>query len=330
MPLEKAFRNDFDNILVHDEPKTKLPSEKLLLSNPMLWNLIQLYRKNESHPPTFHLAFIDYLMCEDAKNQKSRISPLLATHMSSMITVDDILSSLRYHRPQQGASVDEKMLARFGAEQPRTLPAREQSALGRIDGLKDAMWPKLQIFLELPLPPSEEPAVLLKHLRPLDEASHEFWRWAHVAFALAIKHSDRPEQELYSNLWYLTMIGTAKMERQRTALSYAKLEQAANEQGETFLVAERIAMLIRRQSVASECRPPNHPRQRRSLVYHCRLHGASQQHHLLYRSPGQRPRRRRGHQNLLPPHLTIRNAKLNWLPPLRTRRRAQSWCPQRA
>ncbi|KAG9562656.1 hypothetical protein KCU71_g7209, partial [Aureobasidium melanogenum] len=227
VPLEKAFRNDFENILVHDEPKTK---EKLLLTNPMLWNLIQLYRKNKSHPPTFHLAFIDYLMCEDAKSQKSRISPLLATHISSMIAVDDILSSLRYHRPQQGASVDEKMLARFGAEQPRTLPAREQSALGRIYGLKDAMWPKLQTFLELPLPPSEEPAVLLKHLRPLDEASHEFWRWAHVAFALTIKRSDRPELELYSNLWYLTMIGTAKPERQRTALGYAKLEQAANEQ----------------------------------------------------------------------------------------------------
>ncbi|KAH0363139.1 hypothetical protein KCU65_g7623, partial [Aureobasidium melanogenum] len=229
VPQEKAFRNDFDHVLLHTEPKTKLTSEKLLLANPMLWNLIELYRKNDSHSPTFHLAFVDYLMSQDAKNEKSRISPLLATHISCMITVDDILSSLRYHRPQPGASVDEAMLARFGAEQPRTLPNRHQSALGRIYGLKDAMWPKLQTFMELPLPPSEEPAVLLKHLRPLDEASHEFWRWVHVAFDLAIKHSDRPEKELYSNLWYLTMIGTSRIETRRTALGYAMLGKAAKE-----------------------------------------------------------------------------------------------------
>ena len=158
VPQEKAFRNYFD-ILENGEPKVKLPSEKMLLNNLMLWNLIQLYRKNESHSPTFHLAFVDHLMCEDAKNEKSRISPLLATHISSMIIVDDILSSLRYHRPHQGASTDDGVLARFGAEQPRTLPAREQSALGRIYGMKDLMWPKLHTFMKLPLPLSDEPSV---------------------------------------------------------------------------------------------------------------------------------------------------------------------------
>lgn len=240
VPQEKSFRDYFD--LQGDcEPRVNISKEKLLLANPMLWNLNQLYRKSQS--PTIHLAFIDHLMHEDAKNEKSRISPLLATHVSNMIAVDDIISSLRYHRPQHGVSVDAVTLAEFASSQPRALPNRKQAAFGRLYGMSKIMWPKLQAFLQLPLPPSDEPAVLLKYLRPLDQASLDFWEMACVHFMLEITESGNP-RKLYSGPMYLTRLGTTILEKERRMLRYALLGWAADEQGKTFSADERTIILI--------------------------------------------------------------------------------------
>jgi hypothetical protein len=233
VPQEKSFREHF-RVLESGQPRIDTTAEKLFLANPMLWNLNQLYSKNQSQSPTFHLAFIDHLMREDAKNEKSRISPLLATHISNMIAIDDILSSLRYHRPRHGVSVDAEMLDDFARGQPRTLPNRQQSAFGRLYEMKDEiLWPKLQALMKLPLPPSDEPAVLLKHLKPLDKASLDFWEMACVNFMLAIRHSDHPEK-LYSDPMYLTQLGITEVEKKRRAMRYAQLKRAADEQGEVF------------------------------------------------------------------------------------------------
>ncbi|KAH0164206.1 hypothetical protein KCU67_g5250, partial [Aureobasidium melanogenum] len=226
---EKPFRDYFENLGRGGELKVKLSPEKMLLANPMLWNMIQLYTRSESHSSTFHLAFIDHIMREDAKNEKNRISPLLATHIASMIAVDDIMSSLRYHRPQHGVSVDAEMLAELVAELPRTLPERQQQALGCMYAYKGFMWPKLEAFMNLPPPPSEEPYVLLKYLRPLDEALHQFWQWACVSFFHEIERSGQ-SLHLYSDPMFLTMIGTMQIERARRALWYANLERVASEQ----------------------------------------------------------------------------------------------------
>lgn len=274
-PHEKSFQGRF-NFLEGGEPKLNKSPEKLFLANPMLWNMKQLTDKSESQSPTFHLAFIDHLMHEDARNEKSRISPLLATHISSMIIVDDILASLRFQRPQQGVSADAGMLARLESEQPRTLPARQQAALGRLYNLKDAMWPKLQAFMKLPLPPSDEPAVLLKHLGPLDKAMQDFWDSACACFMLAIKYSSHPP-ELYANPMYLTVIGTSVKEQERRALRYADLERAAAEQGEILSNTERMHKLTRTQRPASNCKLSKHQAEHQPLHRRCRLPGASQQ-----------------------------------------------------
>lgn len=229
IPQERSFREHY-KILDGGRPKFITQAEKVFLANPMLWNLEQLCNDESSQSSTFHLGFVDHLMREDAKNEKSRISPLLATHISNMIAIDDIVSSLRYHRPRHGVSVDISTLARFAESQSRTLPKREQSAFGRVYGMKEIMWPKLQAFIKLPLPPSDEPAVVLKHLKPLDQASHDFWDMACVNFMLAIRQSDLSE-ELYSDPMYLTQLGNTQLEQQRRALPYALLEQAAKGQG---------------------------------------------------------------------------------------------------
>jgi hypothetical protein len=232
VPQERSFREHF-RVLEGGQPILDTSTEKLFLTNPMLWNMEQLYRKSQSQPPTFFLAFIDHLMREDTKNEKSRISPLLATHISNMIAIDDILSSLRHHRPLHGVSVDLGKLDDFAREQPRALPNREQTAFGRIYGMKEIMWPKLQTFVKLPLPPSEEPAVLLKYLKPLDEASADFWDMAFVGFMLPIRQSGHSE-DLFSDPMYLTQLGTMEVEMERRAARYAQLEQDAVEQGKTF------------------------------------------------------------------------------------------------
>jgi hypothetical protein len=232
VPHEKSFQACL-RFTEDREPQITIPAEKLLRSNTMLWSLSRLYTGNHALSPTFHLAYVDHLMREDAKNEKSRISPLLATHISNMIAVDDIISSLRYHRPQHGVSVDAEKLAELAEYQPRTLPNRHQGAFGRVYGRSEAMWPKLQAFMKLPLPPSDEPAVLLKHLKPLDKASLGFWEMACANFLLEITESDHP-QELYSNPMYLTHLGNNQAELKLKASRYAQLKRAAVEQGETF------------------------------------------------------------------------------------------------
>ncbi|THX03335.1 hypothetical protein D6D13_07781 [Aureobasidium pullulans] len=228
VPQERSFRDHF-NIQDTGKPMLNISSEKLFLANPMLWNMMQLTLKHQSQAPTFHLAFIDHLMREDAK-EKNRISPVLATHISNMVVIDDILSSLRYHRPRYGVSVDAEMLARLATGQPRTLPERQQSAFGRIYRLKDPMWEKLQALMKLSLPMSEEPDVLLKHLPPLDDASNEFWEMACVIFTISIGHSNQQEK-LYSDPWYLTRIGRTEVENERRALRYAQWKRAADQRG---------------------------------------------------------------------------------------------------
>ncbi|KEQ75458.1 hypothetical protein M436DRAFT_70947 [Aureobasidium namibiae CBS 147.97] len=199
-----------------------------VLANPMLWNLTNLYNDNLSQSPTFYLAFIDHLMREDAKNEKSRISPLLATHISNMIVIDDIISSLRYHRPRHGVSVDASKLVKFAESQPRTLPLHEQSAFVGGYGTKEIMWPKLQAFIRLRLPQSDEPAVVLRQLKLLDQTSHDFWDMACVNFMLLIRQSGHPEK-LYSDPIYLTQIGWTQAEQKQRALRYVQLQQAADE-----------------------------------------------------------------------------------------------------
>ncbi|THY90378.1 hypothetical protein D6C95_06595 [Aureobasidium pullulans] len=228
VPQERSFRDHF-NIQDTGKPMLNISSEKLFLANPMLWNMMQLTLKHQSQAPTFHLAFIDHLMREDAK-EKNRISPVLATHISNMVVIDDILSSLRYHRPRHGVSVDAEMLARLATGQPRTLPERQQSAFGRIYRLKDPMWEKLQALMKLSLPMSEEPDVLLKHLPPLDDASYEFWEMACVNFTISIGHNNQQEK-LYSDPWYLTRIGCTEVENERRALRYAQWKRAADQRG---------------------------------------------------------------------------------------------------
>lgn len=241
VPQERSFRNHF-TLLKDCEPKVNTTVEKLLLSNPMLWNLYQLYNNNPSQSPTFHLAFIDHLMREDAKNEKSRISPLLATHISNMIAVDDIISRLKYHRPQHDPSTDDETLDTLAVSQPRTLPNRLKSAFGRVYGVSEIMWPQLQTFMQLPLPPSDEPVVLLRYLQPLDQASLDFWEMACVHLMLEITGSGHPEK-LYSCPMYLTYLGNTEAEQERRALRYARLKQAADEQSKISLFDERVTIL---------------------------------------------------------------------------------------
>jgi hypothetical protein len=172
-------------------------------------------------------------MREDAKNEKSRISPLLAAHISRMIVVDDIISSLRYHRPRHSVSIDAGTLAKFAESQPRTLPNRQQAAFGHVYRTSELMWPKLQAFMKLPLPPSDEPAVLLKYLKPLDKASLKFWDWACGSFMYEIKQSGLSEGLYWNPMCYTQIVTTVGVSKWR-ALKYTELEHAAVEQGENF------------------------------------------------------------------------------------------------
>jgi len=243
VPQEKSFREHY-KILEGGQPKFITRAEKVFLANPMLWNLTNLYNDNTSQSPTFYLAFIDHLMREDAKNEKSRISPLLATHISNMIAIDDIISSLRYHRPRHGVSVDASTLAKLAGSQPRTLPLHEQSAFVGGYGAKKIMWPKLQAFIGLRLPPSDEPAVVLRQLKLLDQTSHDFWDVACVNFMLLIRQSGHSEK-LYSDPMYLTQIGWTQAEQKRRALRYVQLQQAADEKSKISLTGGRVIILTR-------------------------------------------------------------------------------------
>jgi hypothetical protein len=232
VPQERSFQ-DCLRFTKDCEPKITIPAEKLLRTNPMLWSLSRLYIGNHALPPTFHLAYIDHLMREDAKNEKSRISPLLAAHISRMIVVDDIISSLRYHRPRHGVSIDAGTLAKLAESQPRTLLNRQQAAFGHVYRTSELMWPKLQAFMKLPLPPSDEPAVLLKYLKPLDKASLKFWDWACGSFMYEIKQSGLSEGLYWNPMCYTQIVTTVGVSKWR-ALKYTELEHAAVEQGENF------------------------------------------------------------------------------------------------
>ena len=106
------------------------------------------------------------------------------------------------------------------------------------------MWSTLQAFMRLPLPPSDQPAVVLKHLRPLDQASQDFWDMAFANFLFSIVRSGHPET-LYTNPWLLTQFMEEKEreedEIELRALQYFQLERAADEQGEISWVHETMA-----------------------------------------------------------------------------------------
>lgn len=106
------------------------------------------------------------------------------------------------------------------------------------------MWPKLQAFIKVHLPPSDEPAVVLKQLKLLDQASHDFWDMACGNFMLLISQSGHPER-LYSDPMYLTQLGWTQSEQKRRALRYARLKQDAERQSEISLTDERMIILTR-------------------------------------------------------------------------------------
>ncbi|KAK5694378.1 hypothetical protein LTR17_024859 [Elasticomyces elasticus] len=153
--------------------RLRLGGEDLFRADPILWNMNELQDLDaSSQRPTFYLAFIDQLMTEHGN---TKVDALLATHFSSMAVVQDILASIKYHRPQPDIGESSEALAVLAVDQPANKEAIAPCGFSCNWPGKSILWPLLQTVMDLPLPSARVSRLALARRRDLRCATEEFW-----------------------------------------------------------------------------------------------------------------------------------------------------------
>ncbi|KAK5739752.1 hypothetical protein LTR17_005038 [Elasticomyces elasticus] len=150
--------------------------EELFRLDPLLWNVIGLEDdRDREHEPTFYLEYLDYLMSESRDHKRANLDDLLATHISNMTLIDDILTAIRCHRPQPELSSDDELLKRLAKLAPPDLPELVHTGFAYWWPEKDTLWPPLKALLDVPLPNAKLTRASLAQRKDLRRASETFW-----------------------------------------------------------------------------------------------------------------------------------------------------------
>ncbi|KAK4908663.1 hypothetical protein LTR49_022475 [Elasticomyces elasticus] len=150
--------------------------EELFRLDPLLWNVIGLEdNRDREHEPTFYLEYLDYLMSESGDHKRANLDHLLATHISNMTLIDDILTAIRCHRPQPELSSDDELLKRLAKLAPPGLPELIHTGFTNWWPEQDTLWPPLKALLDVPLPAAKLSRASLAQRKDLRRASEAFW-----------------------------------------------------------------------------------------------------------------------------------------------------------
>ncbi|KAK5694020.1 hypothetical protein LTR97_009638 [Elasticomyces elasticus] len=155
--------------------RCSLTREEMYRKFPLLFHVVELQDHHQMSPgPTFHLQALDYLITRHTNTSKKCIDELLVTHLSSMMVVDDIMTSIQYHRPQLSVLRNGEILRNPSGID--TIPSSEQESglLFSWQG-SEKLWPLLKDFLDLPLPPKKVGLNSLARHRALRQGLEAFW-----------------------------------------------------------------------------------------------------------------------------------------------------------
>ncbi|KAK3070956.1 hypothetical protein LTR53_009516 [Teratosphaeriaceae sp. CCFEE 6253] len=230
MAITKTFQ---DHLIYLGDGKGRLNTsrEELFRTQPLLWNIAELQDKYRFSPrPTFYLSFIDHLMA-DRGGTKVRVDALIATHLSNMIVIDDILASIRYHRPAHDVDKDGEIFLRLSWSQPGGQSSRLQAGFrSRWPGGR-SLWPHLQKLLDLPLPSPKISRSSLVRRRDLRHATEAFWD--SVAAGLQVQFVGLGFAEVTVQE-FVKIVGYTHSQKYETetAEEFARLEQALKEKEE--------------------------------------------------------------------------------------------------
>ncbi|KAK3632836.1 hypothetical protein LTR56_016159 [Elasticomyces elasticus] len=155
--------------------RCSLTREEMYRKFPLMFHAVELQDHHAmSAGPAFHLQALDYLITRHVNTSKKPMDELLVTHLSSMTVVDDIMTSIQYHRPQLGVLRDGEILRTpSGADNPPS--SKGQAGLLFPWQGTGKLWPLLKEFLDLPLPPTKVGSTSLARHRALRHALEAFW-----------------------------------------------------------------------------------------------------------------------------------------------------------
>ncbi|KAK5740631.1 hypothetical protein LTR17_004436 [Elasticomyces elasticus] len=171
----QVYTKTFGDHYVKDQERSGPTREELLRSRPLLWNAQQLPLKQKTSPGSrWFLSFVDYLMARDMETGQAPVDDHLALHFSNMIVANDVLASVRSHRPRADVAADNEMLQQLRQLQPAgNTSGMKQSGFCMWQGTQE--WPSLKPIFDLPQPFDKLSRTAMTQHKDIRRAVEQFW-----------------------------------------------------------------------------------------------------------------------------------------------------------
>ncbi|KAK4956758.1 hypothetical protein LTR10_006286 [Elasticomyces elasticus] len=163
----------FDDYYSSERKLTAQTREEMLRTHPLLWNVVQLSRKQETSPRyRWYLSFVDYLMARGTEKGQVTVDDQLALHFSNMMIVDDILAAIRSHRPRPDVAKDNETLLQWTKARGNS-SGRKQTGFWLWKGTRE--WPSLKPIFDLPQPSDKLSRTAMTQHKDIRRAVEQFW-----------------------------------------------------------------------------------------------------------------------------------------------------------
>ncbi|KAK3629811.1 hypothetical protein LTR56_017824 [Elasticomyces elasticus] len=176
--LGKNFQRQLS--LIGGTSSIEMSDEELFQKRLLLWNLDNISECDElTVSPTFHLEWINKIISGRAGADSEPVDDVFGTHLANMTAVDEVLTALRYHRPQPVAADDSKTVRDAESQcYGNLVPEKhdmQYAGMAKFWPGEKRIWPALKTFLNLPLPSSKISSTSLARHRALRQALEHFW-----------------------------------------------------------------------------------------------------------------------------------------------------------